>query len=169
MKIKSLVLIVLIVGLSLSKTFGQSPVEFNNQMSEIADSLFQKGNNWGKQLGEIAATSKQFEKLAPIRLSLEKYIFNQTTRLNEMKDVSGSYNFRQAMITYLQFEKQMVDSLIKPFESLSSASTDAVFKETVDKLLKGAAKEQGYLDQVHIVENEYAKANNFIIKQPAKN
>jgi hypothetical protein len=164
MQKKFLIGVLLILGFCSFKGFGQTPVQFNNQMSAITDSLMKQGTSWGKKLGEIVQGSKQYQDLAPVRLSVQNYIDQQTLKLTNMADISGSSKFQQVMLTYLQFEKSFCEQVLKPFESFTSATTNEEIKTSVDHLIKEAAKEKDYTDQIHIVQNEYAKANNYVIE-----
>jgi hypothetical protein len=165
MQKRILIGVILILGFCSSKSFGQTtPIQFNNQMGEITDSLMKQGVTWGKKLGEIVQGSKQYQDLAPVRLSVQNYIDQQTLKLTNMPDISGSYKFRQAMLTYLQFEKSFCEQILKPFELFTAATTNEAIKTSVDNLIKEAAKEKDYTDQIHVVQFEYAKANNYVIE-----
>jgi hypothetical protein len=164
MQKKFLIGVLLILGFCPVSSFGQASIQFNNQMSAISDSLMRQGTSWGKKLGEIMQGSKQYGDLAPSRLGIERYIDEQALTLTNMPDVSGSYKFRQTMLTYLKFEKDFCERVLKPFELFTAAATDAEIKTGVDNLIKEAAKEKDYTDEIHIVQDEYAKANNFVIE-----
>lgn len=168
MKKKLFFLVLLLAGLCSTRTFAQTPVQFNNQMCTITDSLYKKGQTWGTKLTEVIKESKEYDKLQPVRIGLLAYIDDETSKLNAMTDVNGSYQYRQAVLTYLQFEKQFVNNLLKPFELYTAQTTTEVIKEDINKLVAGAGQEKDYLEKVRVEQEAFAKANNFTIQKPGE-
>lgn len=165
MKKKIVMIILLITGICSFKSFGQTPLQFNNQMASITDSLYAKGLAWGTLLTQIAKGPKDFTRLQPLRLGAESFIDVQAEKLNNLQDVSGSYNLRQAMISYLKFERQIVEEQFKPFESFTAQTTDETVQSQINTLLTAVKREKDFLDQVNVAQAAYAKENNFTINQ----
>lgn len=169
MKTRSLFLILLLAGISTLKTYGQkTPIQFNDEMVMITDSLYLKGTAWGAKVSEAIKGTRDFSILTPARVNMENFINMKIAKLNTMADVAGSYQYRQAVITYLRFEKQFAGSLIRAFESFNAQTDNQTLQDAITKLTNGAQKEKDQLAAVNVVQEAYAKANNFTIEKAAE-
>lgn len=169
MKLKVLVLLC-ITCLSLG-AFAQSPkvstpLEFNNAMADIMATLSQKGNEWNEKFAQLDTTTKKFAELAPLRLSLEKYIDWKIADLKTMKDIKGSARFRQAMIAFLTFEKNLIHKSFLSVEKLKTTATDDEILKALDYFVTESSKENVEINKVKAAQQEYADRNNFSIDNP---
>lgn len=140
-----------------------TPFQFNEHLSSITDSLYERGTAWGASFNE-AYTSKDFASLVPLRLKLEKYIDSRIAELKKMKDVKNSKEFREATIAFLIFEKEMITLGFKPLEELKKDASEEEIKAKIDGLQVFSDKEQEELKKVGAKQEAYARANGFKIE-----
>ncbi len=156
--------VILFALLGAVTAIAQTPKEFNNKLVSITKVLGEKGTEWGTKMAQISLGSKNFIELKPLRVEIEKYIDKQVAILQQTKDVKGSKNFRESVITYLQFEKTLIGKGFTPFESYNKKTTEAKVEEGTNNINKLAEKEGTYLKQMENAQKEYAKMNNFTIE-----
>lgn len=155
---------VLVLSFCALQVMGQTPTEFNNKMIAATQGLATRGTKWGGKMAELSQGSKKFIELKPLRIDLEKYIDEEIAKLKVMKDVKGSQKFREAIISYLQFEKKLIDEAFMPFEKLGPKATEEQIKKATDNLVALAEKEDDYLKKVNEAQKEYANKNNFKVE-----
>jgi len=156
--------LVTIITFSSSVSFAQTPLEFNNKLAYILDSVYKMGTAWGTKFGELNGSSKNFGELKPYRVNIDNYINDEIKELNTTKDVSGSENFRQTMISFLQFETELINKTFVPVEKLNASSDSTSVQKCFEYLIEESKKEGTYLDNVRSVQKEYAEKNNFEIQ-----
>ena len=144
-----------------------TPLQFNDKIAYITDSLFKKGQQWGTKFNE-AYQAKNFASLKPTREAMERYITAKITEVQNMKDVKNSKNLRMAMVSFLKFEKDMITRSFIPVESLKSTATENEVKAALDKMTEFSTQEAGELKKVSDAQEAYAKANGFTIAPPPK-
>lgn len=154
--------IILATVLIISSTagFAQTPIEVNNKLVFIVDSLYAKGKTWGIKLKEVI-TTKKFESLKEARTDISKKIAD----VKKMKDVNGSAALQNAFLDFLLYEKNLVASAFIPFEKLTSASTDKELKAAGENLSKLGQDESEKMAEFQKVQQEYAAKNGFTISQ----
>ena len=81
---KTLVLSLFLVIAHLG--YSQTPIEFNNKLARITDSLFKKGRAWGAKFSEVHA-SREYSKLTPYRLEMEDFLSKNISELKTLKVV----------------------------------------------------------------------------------
>ncbi len=160
MKTKLFFALLLTISCCYFKSMAQTPILTNNRLSAVTDSVYKMSATWGTKLSQIELGDKQFINLAPYRLQLQLYISLETMKLSVMHDIGGSYNFRQSVLNYLKYEREAIDKRLKPFERLDTNATSEDVKKLMDLLVSEAAKEQQYMGQVRIQQNEYVRKNN---------
>ena len=148
---------------SVAKANAQTPLEFNDNLVAITDSLYKKGQDWGEKFTAVR-DSKEFYKLAPQRKALEKFIDTKIAEISVMKDISGSENLRKAMVKFLLFEKDMIQRGFMPIEKLNSSSTQEQIDAALEKLTSLTEEENEALGNVNREQEAYAKKNGFTIE-----
>ena len=143
-------------------SFSQTPIEFNNKLADITDSLFKKGQAWGTKFSQVHA-SREYSKLAPFRQDMEVFLGNKIKELKTMADVKDSKEFREGMIEFLLFEMKMATDIFKPFEKLDSNSSITDINAVIENLKKAAATENSKLQNYIQLQKEYALNNGFTI------
>ena len=143
--------------------FSQTPIEFNNNLAKFTDSLFKKGQAWGKKFAEVHPT-KEYSKLTPYRIEMEIYLEKKIRELKAMPDVNDSKELREGMIEFLSYEMQMAVNVFKPFEKLDNTSSATDITNTIENLKKAAASENAKLQEYIKLQKAYAANNGFTIE-----
>jgi hypothetical protein len=162
---KSLILTFLL--LSSNILFGQKPktaLEMNDYLTGVVSALYDKGVAWGTKLGE-AETSKDFSTLTDSRKDLEKLIVQKIIEVDGVRDIGGSEEFRKAILSFLKYEKDLVEKAFVPFEKLPKTATQADIDRLTANLNDLAKKEADELSKIRITQEEYAKNNGFTIQK----
>ena len=141
-----------------------TPVEMNNYYAGIIADMYAKGTAWGEKYGLIL-NSKEFSQLKPLDKDMLDYIKMKSAELKTMKDIGGSKDFNDAMISFMEFEKQLVESAFLPFEKLSPSSSPDEISAANTNLSELAKEEDAKLDKIRVVQAAYAKKNNFDIEK----
>ncbi|MCW3128120.1 MAG: hypothetical protein JWO03_3778 [Bacteroidetes bacterium] len=159
------------IGYAQSKTAASSmtAIELNNSYSSVSDTLYQMGTQWGTVLNEVM-TSGEYAKLKPVRAEMEQFIARKQKEIKASPIIGGSEKFKEAMLSFLNFESNMTTKAFMPFEKLTAASkTDEVnaMIANVTTLSKG---ETDVLAEVQKTQSAYATKNGFAIEstEPAK-
>ena len=142
----------------------QTPLQYNDKMARISDSLETKGKRWGTLYVKIRP-EKKFSELKPLCTDLLEFIDSKIAELKQDKDVHGSLEFRDAMLKYLYFEKQFSRDAFSDIANLSSTSSDEDILAAERKLLGGISKENEELDNVRLAQSRYAADNHLKIKK----
>ena len=169
------------VGLCLSLLFSLSatmlqaqsaktPLEFNDQLSLITDSLYTYGQKWGQQFNNVtkahtsdANSSTTYSSLKPHRQSMSLFLDRSIGRLKTMEDVNNSKKLRMAMITFLEYEKKMITEAFMPIEQLKASSSSADLQAVYNTLKKYSDAESAELQKVVLAQDAYAASNGFSI------
>jgi hypothetical protein len=141
-----------------------TPLELNNYLASITDSLFQGGREWGKALNAVVKT-KRFDSLAGPRIKMEEFIARKQAEIKDLKDMNGSADLKKAMLEFLDFEAKMMSDAFKPLEKFTTSSAQADIKKAIDDLIAMAATEKDQLAKVNTAQEAYAKKNGFVIAQ----
>jgi hypothetical protein len=140
-----------------------TPLQLNDKLTEITDSLYVGGQNWGRQFN-IAHKSKTYSSLRPQREYMSRFINSSIARVNAMQDVNNSKPLRMAMVGFLRYELRMVTEAFLPLEKLTAESTDQEFNTAFDNLKTLSATEGDELRKVSSAQDTYAKENGFRIQ-----
>ena len=160
--------ILLAVAIVLSGSYyahAQTPLQYNNKLVNITDSLHAKGSRWVRVFKQVKMI-KEFTALTPYRSDLQKYIDNKIAELKADKDVSGSGELKQAVIEFLEYEKNIVANCFAPMEELGATTTDEELKAAIDKLTLESQKENAILAKVDAAQDAYARKNNIRMEEP---
>lgn len=141
----------------------KAAIEFNDQLTVITDSLFARGQAWGRRFNE-ARKSRNYSSLKPYRQSLERFVDASISRVRNMKDVSNSGELRRAMVNFLEFEKRMLGEAFKPLEQLKPSASETEIRQKLKALEIYSASESEALAKVNIAQESYAKSNGFRIE-----
>jgi hypothetical protein len=169
MKTKMILTSILLVCLSIS-AFAQSkqkmtPVEYNDQMADITDSLYTLGKVWGTRFNDIYNGDKDYSKLAPTRKNLTTYIVRTTERIKKQPPVGkGGEGLKSAVISFLNFENKMIESAFTGIEKLTPSSTQAEIEAAYKHLTAEASKEEEVLKLVNAAQEAYGAQNDFTIE-----
>jgi hypothetical protein len=169
MKTKMIFSSILLVCLSLN-VFAQSkqkmtPVEYNDQMADITDSLFTMGKAWGTKFNDIYNGDKDYAKLGPVRKNLTAYIVRTADRIKKQPTVGkGGEGLKSAVISFLNFEHKMIESAFIKIEQLTPSSTQAEIEAAYNHLTAEASKEEEVLKLVNAAQEAYGAQNDFAIE-----
>lgn len=169
MKTKMLLTGILLACLSLS-AFAQSkhkmtPIEYNDQMADITDSLYTMGKFWGEKFNEVYNGDKDYSKLVPARKSLTTYIVRTTEKIKRQPAVGkGGEGLKSAVISFLNFENKMIESAFIKIEQLTASSTQAEVEAAYNHLTTEASKEEEVLKLVNAAQEAYGAQNDFTIE-----
>lgn len=158
---------IIALGLHCFNAAAQTPAQFNEHISSIADSLYKKGNQWGAQLNDAYA-SKTFSKIVAGRKQWETFVNASISELQNMKDATNSKALRMTMLNFLFFEREMISEAMLPIEKLSAADSDYDIQKTIDNLTIYAEKEVAELKKVRGEQEKYAISNG-LDAEPAAN
>jgi len=157
----------LVLALSFTPAFAQKPstaLEMNNYFTSMIDSLYHKGYNWGATFSEDDS-SGNYSNLVPLRKDLESTCDRFAKELATAKDIGGSTDFKNAMIEFMHFEKNLITNCFKPFEDLSPSSTLEQKTKLQTKLQTDSKEEDQKLDKIRKIQKIYADKNGFVIAQ----
>lgn len=138
-------------------------IEFNDRIVDLTDSLYSMGQEWGRAFND-AGQSGKYEALAPARQRMESFIDRQIIRVPALQEVSGSADLQKAMVSFLQFEKDLV-RVFKPFENFSASTPSEDMGTALQDLKDYAAREEGALAALQAAQDAYAAKNGFTIAE----
>lgn len=142
-----------------------TPIEFNDRLTAITDSLYARGQEWGQLFNEVHPT-RGYAALRPTREGIEEFVTTSIARVKAMPDVENSKALRMAMISYLEFEKQLIAEAFKPLEALTTHSTKKEMNAAFARLKTMTEAENGELQKVVAAQEAYAAANGFTVAPP---
>jgi hypothetical protein len=146
-----------------AQTTNKAAIDFSNKMSAMIFTLYNDGTEWGVQFSKIDSTDRNYSRLAPIRIKMEKFLEEKLAELKKTQDVSGSHNFRMAMIHFMELDKTVLNSGLKGIEKLNTHSSDAQIKNAVKNLTEQSKKEDAELKKIIALQTAYAHQNGFTI------
>jgi hypothetical protein len=152
-------------GFAQKKPVKLTPIDYNDQMADITDSLYRLGQAWGGVFNEAYKGDKNFTKLTPVRKNMVEFIDLTTAKLKREPLVGkGGEGLRTAVIDFLKFEKDMIDIAFIDIEKLSSSSSQAEIEAALKKLTDQAEKEGDVLKKVNAAQEDYGRKNGFAIE-----
>lgn len=151
-------------GYSQSK-IKMTPLEYNDYLSYITDSLYSKGSRWGTKFTQIRDGNKDYSRLKPLRKDITEYIILKKEEVRKTAPVGKNGDaMKQAMLTFMEFELDMIETGFMPLENLDQSSSDKDVDAIINNLVEKANKEDSYLDKVHTAQKEFADTNGFKIE-----
>jgi hypothetical protein len=169
MKTKMIFAAILLACLSLNASAQSkqkmTPIEYNDQMAAITDSLYIMGQAWGVKFNEIFNGDKNFSNLATTRKGLSAFISRTTEKLRKQPVVGkGGEGLKSAVISFLSFENKMIESAFTSIEKLTPTSTQEEIEAAYNNLTAEASKEAEVLKLVNAAQEAYAAQNDFTIE-----
>jgi hypothetical protein len=159
------VLVLLVVVGAGSNSYAQlTPLQFNDKLVAITDSLYVRGQDWGNHFNE-AVKNKNFASLRPYRIDLERFVDQKIIAVRAMKDVRNSRSLRLAMLEFLNFEKGRITKAFRPLESLSSKASSEQINAKIEKIREYSKEENVQLEKVNAAQEAYGKDNGFKIEE----
>jgi len=153
-------------GFSQSK-IKMTPLEYNDYLSSITDSLYSKGTKWGTKFSEIRKGDQDFSKLRPIRKDMATFIILKKEEVRKMAPIGkGGEKLKQAMINFMDYESDMLETAFMPLENLTASSTDKEIDDAINKLVSESDKEGDVLKMVRAAQMSFAENNGFTIEEP---
>jgi hypothetical protein len=171
MKIRFFSISLLLTCLLATDSFAQkgklTPIDYNDKLAAITDSLYNMGVAWGTEFQNINSSDKNFSKLAPHR---KKIIAFTSRKIEEVRRGptagKGADNLKAAMLQFLTFEKQMIETAFAPLEKLTSASSETEVNEAIKKLTAESEKEAEELKRVNEAQEKFGEMNGFTLEAP---
>lgn len=142
----------------------KTPIDFNDDLVEITDSLYKIGQNWGKAFNEAYKTTGNYATLKTARERMLVFVEAKLKYVANLKDVNNSKPLRQAYIDFLNYEKRMITEAFVPFEVLTSASSKEEVQKRMEKLRELSSQEGAMLTKVNEAQYRYASENGFTIE-----
>jgi hypothetical protein len=169
MKTKMIFAAILLACLSLNASaqskHKMTPIEYNNQMADITDSLYIIGQAWGVKFNEVFNGDKNFQSLATTRKGLSAFISRTSEKVRKQPAVGkGGEGLKSAVIGFLSFENKMIESAFMNIEKLTPASTQEEIEAAYNNLTAEASKEAEVLKLVNAAQEAYAAQNDFAIE-----
>lgn len=158
-------LLLLVIPVSSYAQKAMTPVEFNDRLADITDSMYAMGQSWGTLFSEVR-DERKFSELKPVRIRLEQFLDKEIEHLKAMKDVGSSKELRMGMISFLQFERSMAKTAFMPIEKLNSNSTEKQVDDAIEHLTTEAKKEEAELAKYALLQEAYAKTSGFKLAPP---
>lgn len=140
-----------------------TPIQFNDRLAMITDTLYNLGSNWGTKFAEVYKT-QQFSSLAADRKKMEQFFVTQIAFVKNMKDVGDSKELRMGMVNFLLFEQKMLQTAFLPVERLSANSTQEQTNAAIEQLTTESKKEAAELEKFRMLQEAYAAKNGFTIE-----
>lgn len=173
MKIKILLTIAATLCLGFY-SFGQTkskmkPLEYNDYLSATTDSLYKYGADWGNTLTSAIQSEKHdYTQLKEPRTKISSFIIRKKKEINSKPPVGvGGEGMKQSMLSFLDYEYEMIEKSFIPFESISSSASDADIQKMIDKLTEDTKGEEAILKMVAAAQTAFAKQNGFEIEAGA--
>lgn len=169
MKTKMIFSAILLACISLS-AFAQSkqkitPIDYNDQMADITDSLYTMGKLWGEKFNEIYKGDNDYSKLATARKNLSAYILRTSERIKKQPAVGkGGEGLKSAVVSFLAFENKMIETAFMKMEKLTPSSTQQEIEAAFNNLTTEASKEAEVLKLVNAAQEAYGEQNGFTIE-----
>lgn len=153
-----IILTILVASCNLNKR--EDAMKWNNTLAGINDSLFFYGKNWNEELA-VAVNTRDFSQLPEQRIQMEAYIDKNIVRVQGLNDIGGSEGLKKAELSFLAFEKELIQSQFSQFERFTDSTSDQTITEAYKTLLLHTAKEQEHLAELSKLQDEYAEKNDF--------
>lgn len=148
----------------------QTPISYNDELASITDSLYVMGTQWGNAFQEINSGDKDYSKLSAHRRKMTAFISRKVSEVERKKAPGvGGEGLKSSMLSFLRFEKEMIDKAFQPMEQLNASSSQATVDAAIQKLTDEAEKEGAVLQMVNAAQEAYGKQNGFTIESASEN
>ncbi len=137
-----------------------TPQQMDAEFTNINDSLKIKGQEWITTLGN-AFMSKDFSALKPRREAIAKYLDEKIVYVEGLSDVGGSEEYRNEEISFLKYERDLVDRAFVPFEQLGPDASMEQVQQQVAALTPITSKEVENINKVYVKQKAFAEQNKF--------
>jgi len=148
-----------------SKQTKITPLQYNDKLVSITDSLYSLGQQWGETYAKIAGADNDFSKLGEKRKVISAFTTRKIAEVQKGQSVGkGGDELKNAVLDFLAFEKKMIDDAFVPIEKLNASSSQAEKDAAIQKLTKQAEQESAVLKKVNDAQISYGKQNGFEIE-----
>ncbi|WP_162902834.1 hypothetical protein [Taibaiella koreensis] len=152
--------------------FGQkkklTPLQYNDQLAAVTDSLYSLGLEWGAQLQQIMEGSKNYGQLAAPRAKIAAFTEKKIAEIRRQPPVgTDGAQLKATVLDFLNFEKNMIETAFAPLEKLNSNTTQDEIDAAVKKLTDLASQEEEALKKVNVAQEAYGKSHGFEL-EPAE-
>ncbi|NCX96447.1 MAG: hypothetical protein EBX41_08570 [Chitinophagia bacterium] len=137
-----------------------TPVSINDQLVVTLDSLKKLHHEWHKILYKADAGTIKYTELTPYRKEWENYVNAHLNIVKNMKDTGSSIRLRGAVFNILKFHKQLINTIITPYEQIDVRATSVIKKNFTDKLKEEEKKEEPYIKTFFKEQKDFAQRNN---------
>jgi len=138
-------------------------LEMNDYLVGTVDSLFEKGSVLGRAVVS-GRSSKDFTDLVKAKKDIIRYGGKRLAELKNTPDQFGSAELRKALISFVEFEMDLIGNQLPLLDKLHAKSTEAEIQAAIEQLLDQSKKEQQYLDKVINVQAKFAEQNGFALE-----
>jgi hypothetical protein len=146
-----------------------TPLEYNDYLSSITDSLYSKGTKWGTKFAETKKGDQNFSKLKSLRKDISTFLILKKEEVKKFAAVGkGGEDLKRAMLNFMDYELDMVEIGFMPVENLTSSSTDKEIDAAMDNLISQSGKEGDVLKMVRAAQMAFAKENGFTLEEAEK-
>ena len=137
--------------------------DFNQKLVEISDTLNKKGTRIGTEVA-LAVNTRDFSRVDIINRELLDFINIKTVELKKTPNTAGSEKLKAAMLDFLAFEKDMINSYFLPLGKMNAQTPDTAIQAAVDRMVGKSKDESSYLARVQKAQKEYARNNGFVVQ-----
>lgn len=171
MKTKFFIASILFFCLMASASFAQKrkmqPIDYNDKLAAITDSLYNMGIEWAGVFQEISESDKNYSRLAASRKKIAVFTSRKMEEVRRGPTAGkGAEDLKSAMLKFLAFEKTMIDGAFAPLEKLNNTSTQTELDDAIKKLAAEAEKEAEVLKEVNVAQERFGELNGFTLEAP---
>jgi len=163
-------LLLLFAGLASFSSVAQKkkmePIEYNDRLAAITDTLYSLGMEWGTEFQQISASDKDYSKLGAYRKKIYDFADRKIAEVRKEAPVGkGGEVLKTAMLDFLAFEKNMVNNAFLPIEKMNAGSSQEAWDAALKKLTDDAETEGKILKKVNEAQEAFAQQNGFVIEE----
>jgi len=145
-----------------------TPIEYNDKLASITDSLYNLGMEWGTRFQQIMSGDKNYGQLSEPRQKVAAFTNKKIAEVKREAAVGkGGDNLKAAVLNFLVFEKSMIETAFMPMEKLDNNSTQEEIDAAIKKLTDQAELEADALKKVNVAQEAYGKLHGFEL-EPAE-
>ncbi len=144
----------------------QTPQEFSAKIEASTTELYSKAALWGNIFISQYNGKQDYGELTAVRKELQEYIDEQLSEFKGEQDISGSEKLRAAVVSFYEYEKDLVKKGFLPFEALKSSSSDGEINACRERLKEESARERDLTTVLNAERRGYATKNNFPLVPP---
>lgn len=144
----------------------QTPAAISAKIDKATSKIHSLASLWGTLFLQEYNGEQHFDTLGPVRAELQEYLENQIEDFKNTKDIGNFGQLRASLLTFLEYEKDLVEQGFGPFEKLPATASESDVTECRNKLTDKAAREKELLAVLNKDRREYAEANHFPLVPP---